>query len=51
MKNKKKIEDIPFEEYLRKLEEIVHKLEEGELSLDESLEAYEEGMNISKICL
>lgn len=51
MKNKKKIEDIPFEEYLRKLEEIVHKLEEGELTLDESVKAYEEGMNISKICL
>ncbi|MGB6607814.1 MAG: exodeoxyribonuclease VII small subunit [Atribacterota bacterium] len=51
MKNKKKIEDIPFEEYLRKLEKIVHQLEEGELTLDESVKTYEEGMNISKICL
>ena len=51
MKNKKKIEDIPFEEYLRKLEKIVHQLEEGELALDESVKIYEEGMNISKICL
>ena len=51
MKNKKKVEDISFEEYLRKLEEIVHKLEEGELTLDESVKGYEEGMNISKICL
>ena len=51
MKNKKKVEDISFEEYLKKLEEIVHKLEEGELTLDESVKAYEEGMNISKICL
>ena len=51
LKNKKKIEDIPFEEYLRKLEKIVHQLEEGELTLDESVKTYEEGMNISKICL
>jgi len=51
LKSKKKNEDIPFEEYLRKLEKIVHKLEEGELTLDESVKSYEEGMNISKICL
>ena len=51
MKSKKKIEDIPFEEYLRKLENIVQRLEEGELTLDESVKTYEEGMNISKICL
>ena len=51
MKNKIKIEDISFEEYLRKLEKIVHQLEEGELTLDESVKTYEEGMNISKICL
>ena len=51
MKNKNKIEDIPFEEYLKKLEKIVQKLEESELTLDESVKAYEEGMNISKICL
>ena len=47
----KKVEDVPFEEYLRKLEKIVQRLEEGELTLDESVKTYEEGMNISKICL
>jgi len=51
VKSKKKIEDIPFEEYLRKLENIVQRLEEGELTLDESVKTYEEGMSISKICL
>lgn len=51
MKSQKKIEDIPFEEYLKKLEKIVHQLEEGELTLDESVKIYEEGMNISQICL
>lgn len=51
MKNKKKVENVSFEEYLRKLEKIVHRLEEGELTLDESVKTYEEGMSISKICL
>jgi len=51
LKNKKKAEDISFEDYLRKLEKIVHRLEEGELTLEESVQAYEEGMSISKICL
>jgi len=51
LKNQKLKEDIPFEEYLKKLENIVHQLEEGELTLDESAKIYEEGMNISKICL
>ena len=51
MKNKKKIVDIPFEEYLKKLEKIVQQLEEGELTLDESVKTYEEGMNITKLCL
>jgi len=51
MKTKKKTEEIPFEDYLRKLERIVQQLEEGELTLDESVKLYEEGMSISKLCL
>ena len=51
MKTKKKSEGIPFEEYLRKLERIVQQLEEGKLTLDESVKLYEEGMTISKFCL
>lgn len=51
MKTKKKNEDIPFEDYLKRLEKIVNQLEEGELTLDESIKLYEEGMNISKLCL
>lgn len=51
MKTKKKTEEIPFEDYLKKLERIVQQLEEGELTLDESVKLYEEGMNISKLCL
>ena len=33
-----------FEDNLRKLEEIVHRLEEGNLALEESLRLYEEGI-------
>lgn len=51
MKTKKKSEEISFEEYLKKLESIVQQLEEGELTLDESVKLYEEGMSISKLCL
>ena len=39
-----------FEDALKRLEEIVRKLEEGELSLDESLKLFEEGIEISRFC-
>lgn len=51
MKTKKKPEEISFEEYLRKLESIIQQLEGGQLTLDESVKLYEEGMSISKLCL
>lgn len=44
-------EKIKFEDLLLKLEKIVEKLEKGDLSLEESLSAYEEGIKLSKICL
>ncbi len=45
------MEDITFEEAFRRLEEIVGRLEMGELSLQESLKLYEEGIKYSRICL
>ncbi len=39
-----------FEKNLQKLEIIVEKLESGEIGLEESVELYEEGMKIKKIC-
>lgn len=42
--------EIKFEDALKKLEEIVAKLEAGDMSLDESLARYEEGIKLSKIC-
>lgn len=37
---------MDFEESLKKLEGIVNKLEKGEISLEESLPLFEEGMEI-----
>jgi exodeoxyribonuclease VII small subunit len=39
-----------FEEAFKKLEAIVNKMEGGDLSLDESLKLFEEGMRLSKLC-
>lgn len=39
-----------FEEEMEKLETIVTELEKGELSLDDSVKKFEEGINISKEC-
>lgn len=39
-----------FEEALEKLEKIVEDLEGGELSLEESMQRYEEGIRLSKLC-
>lgn len=43
--------DTPsFEAALKQLEEIVQKLEKGELALEESLKLYEEGIRLSRLC-
>ncbi len=39
-----------FETSLRKLEELVHKLEAGDLTLENSLKVFEEGMKLVKVC-
>lgn len=39
-----------FEEALERLEEIVKKMEAGDLSLEESLAAFEEGVRLSRFC-
>jgi exodeoxyribonuclease VII small subunit len=39
-----------FETALKRLEEIVKKLESGELSLDTALELFEEGVRLSRFC-
>ena len=39
-----------FETALKRLEEIVKKLENGELSLDSALQLFEEGIKLSRFC-
>jgi exodeoxyribonuclease VII small subunit len=39
-----------YEDSLKRLEEIVQRLESGQLSLDESLRLFEEGTQLTKVC-
>ena len=41
---------MSFEKKLSRLEEIVQKMESGEMSLDESLSFFEEGVKLSREC-
>jgi len=41
---------IKFETALAKLEQLVRKLEAGEMTLEESLQAYEEGIGLARQC-
>lgn len=41
---------VDFESALKRLEEIVRKLESGDLSLDSTLELFEEGIKLSRFC-
>ena len=44
------MEEIKFEEAIKRLEEISKELESGNLSLDESVNKFEVGMKLSKTC-
>lgn len=44
------MKEIKFEEAMQELENIANELENGNLSLEESVSKFEEGMNISKKC-
>jgi exodeoxyribonuclease VII small subunit len=41
---------MDFEKNLSRLEEIVGKMEKGDLALDESLKLFEEGVKLSREC-
>ena len=42
--------DLKFEDCLSRLEQIVSQLEAGNLSLDESLKVFEEGIGLARHC-
>ena len=43
-------EDINFEDAMKRLEEIANELEKGDLTLDESVKKFEDGISLSKKC-
>jgi exodeoxyribonuclease VII small subunit len=51
MKEKVKTNDISFESALQELTSIAEKLERGDLSLEESIQSFERGMILKKVCL
>ena len=42
--------ELTFEESLEKLEEIVEKLENGDVPLDEAIDEFNEAMQLVKVC-
>ena len=44
------MENLTFGESLEKLEEIVNKLENGEIPLDDAIEEFKKAMDLVKIC-
>lgn len=49
-KKKNDIENMSFEEAIKELTNIVGKIEEGQIPLQDSLEQYEKGMALIKQC-
>jgi exodeoxyribonuclease VII small subunit len=44
------VRKVSFEEALGRLDEIVKRLEEGDVPLEESMKLYEEGMRLGSLC-
>ena len=42
--------ELTFEQALEKLENVVKKLENKDISLDEAVKLYNEGLSLSKVC-
>ena len=48
MSSNSKKKSLNFESTLNKIEKIIESLEEGNLSLEDSIEAYEQGISLTK---
>ncbi|RXI99592.1 exodeoxyribonuclease VII small subunit [Anaerobacillus alkaliphilus] len=42
--------ELSFEDAMEKLEEVVAKLEQGDVPLEEAISMFQEGMTLSKLC-
>ena len=45
-----KEKELSFEEKLKKLEDIVKKLETGDIPLDDAIDKFNDAMNLVKVC-
>ncbi len=50
MPAKKKAQSVDFEKALSELESLVERLEQGELSLEESVKTFERGIELTRAC-
>ena len=50
MASQEDVAQLSFEDALKRLEEIVHKLESGEASLDQAIDLYNEGDRLKQQC-
>ncbi len=48
--SEKETEQMNFEEALKKLEKLVEKMEKEELTLEESLKSFQEGIELTRYC-
>lgn len=44
------LESIPFEEAIKRLEEVVQKLERGDTPLEQAIQLFDEGMKLAHFC-
>lgn len=45
-----KEEELTFEQAMEELEQVVEKLEEGDVPLEEAISIYKKGMDLSRLC-
>lgn len=48
--DKQQFESLSFEQAMDKLEKIVEQLDRGEVPLEEAIELFQQGMELSKLC-
>ncbi|MBN6186009.1 exodeoxyribonuclease VII small subunit [Aneurinibacillus sp. BA2021] len=46
----KKKAEIPFEEAMKQLEDVVQQLEAGDVPLEKAIELFQNGMELSRLC-
>ncbi|MCD8510115.1 MAG: exodeoxyribonuclease VII small subunit [Bacillus sp. (in: Bacteria)] len=44
------LKELTFEQAMKKLETVVERLEEGDVPLEEAINMFQEGMQLSKLC-